>query len=156
MTHEVSARNARRAEMKRALVRIAWAGARRLACSTRSVGSTVALSCAAIAACTSPRCDNNTLYEHTIEVTAKDSVAGTLVPNATLTGVVAQYGTATYSVGSDLSKYPVLFYNPESGPLTVTAPGYATWSKSITVPSYSGDCKPINIASFTALMVRSP
>jgi hypothetical protein len=106
--------------------------------------------------CTAPRCNSNTLYEHTIEVTAKDSVTGALVANATLAGVVAQYGTATYSIGSDVSKYPVLFYNPESGPLTITATGYATWSKSISVPAYSGDCKPINVASFTALMVRSP
>lgn len=108
------------------------------------------------AACTAPRCNNNTLYEHTIEVTAKDSATGALVANATLTGTVAQYGTATYSVGSDVSTYPVLFYNPESGPLTVTAPGYATWSKDVSVPGYSSDCKPINVASFTALMVKSP
>ena len=110
------------------------------------------------ASCSDSKCTPFSLYEHTLTVTAKDSVTGALVANTTLTAVTSQYGTATLSIGSDVSQYPVVFYNPASGPNTVTvaAAGYATWSQAVSVPDYSGgDCKPINVASVTALMQKS-
>lgn len=107
----------------------------------------------ASASCASSRCGLDPI-EHTLEVTAKDSVSGTLVANATVTAV-AQLDTMTKLVGSDVSQYPVFFISSGGTyTISITAPGYAAWSKTITVSGVPSNCKPIVLASLTALMQK--
>jgi PEGA domain-containing protein len=116
----------------------------------------LALVCAfSVAGCHSATgsCRSFALYSHDIFVSAKDSGTGALVPNATLTAMRPQGDTAKASIGSDVTQYPAdLLVLGGTYTVSVTAPGYAAWSATVSVAT---NCTQLDVP-ITALMQKSP
>ena len=74
-------------------------------------------------------------FDGVIEVTALDASTSAPVPNTTMTLTIAPGDTSVLTVGSDVSKYPVDFTGLNIGkfPLSIAAPGYATWNGKVAV-----------------------
>ena len=109
-------------------------------------------SCHSESACPAPQL--LVVHVWTLDVTARDSVSGALLANTTAIAARTPQGdTATRSIGSDVSQYPVTL-NVFGGTYTVSvaAPGYLTWSKTVTTDP---ECR-INHVQITALMQKSP
>jgi hypothetical protein len=91
-----------------------------------------------------------------IRVTAKDSVSGALLPNASLKAV-GPYQTDSLNVGSNLGYYPVtLGWTAGTYAVSVQAPGYSEWARTETVTLSDPKCGVPNLVSVVALMQRSP
>jgi len=118
--------------------------------------SVVPLACVlTVAGCHSRSgCDEFDSYNGTIEVTAVDAATGALVPNSTMTLMVAPGDTAVQSVGSDVSEYPADFIGLSAGTyqLSIAAPGYTTWQAKNGVTVLCA----IPPATVTARLEKSP
>jgi len=120
----------------------------------RFVAITAITSTLLLAGCRSLTGCNATSLTLALEVTAKDSVTGALVPNATLKSAYADgQAVATVSVGSEVSGYPVnLATAGGTYTVSIAAAGYTTWTQTVVV---NGECRPTAV-SITALMQKSP
>lgn len=97
--------------------------------------STIALSCAFVLASCHRDCGSNLVApDYSIVVTAQDSVTGALVANTTVMEIQQSLAdTAKRSIGSDVTMYPAVL--PQFGgtfTVSVAAPGYTTWSKTLS------------------------
>jgi hypothetical protein len=112
------------------------------------VGAVAVSSCQSI---TGTTCNDTVAYQ-ALEMTAKDSVTGVLVVNAVLKAIGQGADSATVSIGSDVSKYPVnLAGVGGTYAVSIVAPGYLTWSRTVVV---TGGCVPKQV-SLTAQMQKS-
>ncbi len=91
-----------------------------------------------------------------LQVTARDSVSGALLPNVFLKAV-GPFQTDSISVGSNLMNYPVVLGSAGGAyAVSVEAAGYSTWARTETVTLADPQCGVPNILKVTVLMQRSP
>jgi|ERR1017187_6585151 hypothetical protein len=102
-----------------------------------------------LATCESVTGCNGLVAYQALQVTARDSTTGDLVANAVLRAVGQGPDSASVSIGSNVSLYPVnLAGHGGTYVVSVQAPGYLAWMKTVIV---TGGCTPTSV-SVTALM----